>query len=142
MSNVITRTYKKNVKKQKDKDLFNMYYSLMGSIILSTGIIEGRTEDESLELFKKLRKSNFKAESVVDAVKKIQTKDDTIDNLALIYDDKNILSPMVAVYVDETVLPLYRNGFYHGILNHIGKPNIIVESLVESLEGENGEDAE
>lgn len=113
---------KKNAKIAREE----IYYTTIGSIVLSFAIMYEKTEQEARKVYSNLkrRKKSLDGKSIIelsDLVYELYGKPNPIELrswLALFWDKNNIRRPLVAPInpIDNTILPLKKNGEYTGIL--------------------------
>ena len=136
MSNKISKI-KENVEAGRRLKSYTLYGSLIGSVIVSIGKIVNKTEDEMIEDFAKLSKDEelYKCNNVKEVcdyvAKYYGLCEEYKKNLVLVYDTRNMYTPVVTLCVDDTVLPLDKNGSYMGVLSKIGEDYIEVEDIYE-----------
>lgn len=135
----------KRVQKNLENEMLNrqkiIASSLVGSIIIVVEAFKGRpfNIDSLWSIYIALQKDkDFKPENISDAIDKIAERQNVNrnilkENLCLVYDDKNLYSPLVCFYVnvDDAVMPmpLLPDGSLTGILNHLESDNVQVELL-------------
>ena len=134
----------KNVENQKRMEVYEAENSLAGSAILTIAKLVGKTFEESIEDYKKL-KEDF---PVVNNVKELcdylidfyKMKDEYKEGLVLIFDENNVYTPVVTAMVEASTGPIYlpisKSGIYPAIMRNINEDNIIVEQIYEGDENE------
>lgn len=146
MSNKVTRLSKK-VSHKLPFDL-----SLVGSIVTSVSMISGKTYDDAEQYYNELCKNKkwFKGKSVLDICNKTWSdlgngNKSIRSHLGLFYDERNILTPMVAV-CDKDGFPLPNNpsGKPYGIIGHFldGRDYVQMEWLYDEDGNEYAEEGE
>lgn len=136
MSNIVKRIKTKVVKSNEE-----IYNTLVGSIVVSVGIINGLDEKEMKSYYNKLKKKRCQLPMTVAELTKLVWDDigkeentNLRSNLVLVFDLLNIRTPLVAIVNDEgNLLPLKPNGDYTGILMSAaaGSQNVSVEFLFD-----------
>lgn len=145
------RTLKKQIRRKND-----ILNSFMGSAILTAAILTNTSEDEAGKFareFKKniLRRGDITVRKVFktafEAFKKSEIiADALISSAILLYDNSELLSPRVTLYVNGRALPLNKDGIEFGIIGEFNKEeqnprfNISAEPLFDSLEDYINED--
>ena len=136
MSNLVKKI-QKNVEAKKNLELYTLYGSLIGSCIVSIGKLVGMNETEMVKWF-----ANFSLDEELSKCKNVQEVCDYIiskfnmpeeykENLVLVYDTENKYTPVVTICIDNTILPLDKNGMRIGILSHFEEDNIEWEYVYE-----------
>lgn len=100
--------------------------SLFGSIVAAVAMVSLKTYDEAKEYYKELGKNKkwFKGKSVLDICNKVwgEFGSDEAKNksrLALLWDERDILTPMVAVCTDDGIpMPNSPSGKPFGVIGH------------------------
>lgn len=127
-----------NVENTKKVQLYELYNTLCGSIIVSVGKLVNKTEDEMIEDFARFSKDEelAKSKNIKDAcdyiIKDFGMADCFKKNIVLVYDENDLYTPIITLEVDDTILPLDPNGMTLGILNHLD--NAIVEYIYDEDE--------
>lgn len=129
---------RENVEADKKLKLYTLYGTLVGSVIVTFGKLVNKTEEEMLEDFAYYSKDEelFKCKNikeVCDYIKKdYGVIEDYEDNIVLIYDEKNVYTPVVTIMdEDGVVYPLDRDGNAIGVLAHLGSEEVKVEYIYE-----------
>ena len=146
MSNKVTRLSKKVSHK------LPFYMSLIGSIVTSVSMLSGKTYECAEEYYNELCKNKkwFKGKSVLDICNKAWSdlgngNKSIRSHLGLFYDERNILTPMVAV-CDKDGFPLPNNpsGKPYGIIGHFldGRDYVQMEWLYDEDGNEYAEEGE
>ena len=125
MANAVKSIRKNQKKTEKSIDRL-LYSTLIGSIVTSVGIVNGKTRSDMYELFRKLkaRKKTLPTtieELVEHVIKQFDENGDRLKyaNLVLIYDNRQIFTPLVTLTTSEgDLLPLAKDGMYYGILGY------------------------
>lgn len=118
--------------------------TLIGSIITSIGILNGRTIEENYKLFntikrnKQLLEGNNTVEKLVEYINTVFGKSEDrapLASLVLISDLNDVYTPLVAISLDDgetgAIMPLRKDGLYTGILTQLGKDNIQIEFIFD-----------
>lgn len=144
MSNKI-RHIAKGIEKELPFDL-----SLVGSIIAATAMISGKTYEDAEEFYKSI-KNKVKCETVMEYTNFVWNNFGRSSNkqlrshLGLFYDERDILTPMVAV-CDKDGFPLPNNpsGKPYGIIGHFldGRDYVQMEWLYDEDGNEYAEEGE
>lgn len=127
-----------NVEADKKLKLYTLYGTLVGSVIVTFGKLVGKSEDEMLKDFAYYSKDEdlFKCKNIKEVCDYIKRDygviEDYEDNIVLIYDEKNVYTPIVTIMdEDGVVYPLDRDGNAIGVLAHLGSEDIKVEYIYE-----------
>lgn len=144
------RQIKRNIK----QEINPLYYTLVGSIITTIGILTGKSEIQNKKLYQDLNKHKQilkpTVQEITDYIWTIYGNDELIKlraNIVLVYDKLGVRVPMVTLInpETETLLPLKQNGEFTGILKvaNEGRDYIGVEYLYDEdgnkFEGDDNE---
>lgn len=137
MSNKISKI-RENAKARQNYKKYVLYGSLAGSCIVSVGKLAGKTENELVKEFDKL-KTNKEFSSCSNTLEVCDWLFDYFkvdkqykDNLVIVYDEDEVYTPLVTLMVDDTILPLDPDGKSLGVISMIGaKDNIVWERVYE-----------
>lgn len=137
MSNKIKKISKDVLARQNYKK-YVLYGSIIGSCVITIGKLAGKTENELVAEFDKLRNNdNFsKCNNIQEVcdwlIDYFKVDKQYKNNIVLVYDEDGRYTPMVTLEVDGTILPLDPAGTSLGVLSMIGvKDNIIYEYVYE-----------
>lgn len=129
---------RESVEADKKLKLYTLYGTLVGSVIVTFGKLVGKTEEEMLEDFAYYSKDEelFKCKNIKEVCDYIKKEygvvEDYEDNIVLIYDEKNVYTPVVTIMdEDGIVYPLDRDGTAIGVLAHLGSEDIKVECIYD-----------
>ncbi len=125
MANAV-KSIKKNLDKTERKIDKLLYSTLIGSIITSVGIANGKTRHDMYDLFRELKSKRKRLPTTIEelvehVIKIFDPEGDRLKyaNLVLIYDNRQIFTPLVTLTTsDGNLLPLAKNGMYYGILGY------------------------
>lgn len=130
---------RENVEADKKLKLYTLYGTLVGSVIVTLGKLVNKTEDEMLKDFAYYSKDEdlFKCKNIKEVCEYIKrdygVPEEYEDNIVLIYDEKNVYTPVVTIMdEDGVVYPLDRDGNAIGVLAHLGSEDVKVEYIYES----------
>lgn len=137
MSNKIKKISKDVLARQNYKK-YVLYGSIIGSCVITIGKLAGKTENELVAEFDKLRNNdNFsKCNNIQEVcnwlIDYFKVDEQYKNNIVLVYDEDERYTPMVTLEVDGTILPLDPAGTSLGVLSMIGvKDNIVYEYVYE-----------
>lgn len=144
MANAVKSIRKNQQKTDKSIDRF-LYSTLMGSIVTSVGIVNGKTRADIYKLFKTLKSKRKNLPTTIEELVEHVIKQFDEDgnrlkykNFVLIYDNRQIFTPLVTLTTDEgDLLPLAKDGMYYGILGYAKEGRDFVG--YEYIFDENGE---
>lgn len=124
----------KSAKAEESLKKYEMYGSIAGSAIVSIGKLAKKTEAELIKEFELLKNDEefFECKNVVEMCEylfKYFSVDEIYkDNVIILFDEREILTPMVTLLVDDTILPLDPEGkVFTGIFANIDKDYINYE---------------
>ena len=137
MSNAVKKISKNAMARQNYKK-YVLYGSTAGSCIVSVGKLAGKTENELVAEFDKLKNNDdfSKCNNIQEVcdwlIDYFKVDEQYKNNIVLVYDEDERYTPMVTLEVDGTILPLDPAGTSLGILSMIGvKDNIVYEYVYE-----------
>lgn len=137
MSNAVKKISKNAMARQNYKK-YVLYGSTAGSCIVTIGKLAGKTENELIAEFDKLKNNDdfSKCNNIQEVcdwlIDYFKVDEQYKNNIVLVYDEDERYTPMVTLEVDGTILPLDPAGTSLGILSMIGvKDNIIYEYVYE-----------
>lgn len=137
MSNAVKKISKNAMARQNYKK-YVLYGSTAGSCIVTIGKLAGKTENELVAEFDKLKNNDdfSKCNNIQEVcdwlIDYFKVDEQYKNNIVLVYDEDERYTPMVTLEVDGTILPLDPAGTSLGILSMIGvKDNIIYEYVYE-----------
>lgn len=121
-----------------------MKTTLIGTIIMSIGILNGRSKEDMKALFKSMRENSSilpnTAEGLCEYVWRELGSDDNIkakSSLVLITDKEEIRTPMVSFVINECLMPVDENGLAWGVLGLAREGRDTVD--IEYIYNEDGE---
>lgn len=124
MSSKATK-YKKEVEKREALIKNAMYYSCLGSAIVTVAKLAQKTEKEIMDIFPQLKHNEdfAKSKNVQEAVDWLfnyfDVREDFKKYIVFVYDEKGIYTPVVTLCTDgEEPLPLDPNGRKVGVLSY------------------------
>lgn len=135
----------KNVKNNKNKNVYEMCNSTAGSAICTIGKLSGKKEEDILEDFNALRKDfpvkvNTIRELCDFIIGYFGMDEKYKDNLVLVYDERNIMTPLITVEYQTSegsiLCPIPSDGTYTGILASLDKEWASVEYIYGDEENE------
>ena len=113
----------KNIENKNKLDLYTLYNSFFGSVIVTIGKLSGKTEEELISDFARFSKDEKLAlcKNVKEVCNYIindyKMPEVYKKNIVLCYDEKGIYTPIVTLVDEEGIVqPLDRNGTYIGVL--------------------------
>lgn len=136
MSNM-TKSIRKNITAKRNKAVYELYGSPIGSIVVSIGKLVGKTEDEMLRDYKDLQLDTELSKcktirEVCDFIgKKYNLPKEYYNSLVLVSDNRNFFTPIVTIAVEDNILPLNKDGVCFGILANLDKDFCEVEYIYE-----------
>lgn len=117
---------------------YEMYGSIAGSAIVSIGKLAKKTEKELLKEFDNLRKDEnfFKSINIVDMCeylfKYFNVDEEYKQNVILLFDEREMFTPMVTLLVEGTILPLDPEAkIFNGIFANLDKDYIRYEFVFD-----------
>lgn len=123
MSSKATK-YKKEVEKREALIKNAMYYSCLGSAIVTVAKLAQKTEKEIMELFPQLQHNEdfAKSKNVQEAVEWLfnyfDVREDFKKYIVFVYDERGLYTPIVTLCMDDDLLPLDPNGRKVGVLSY------------------------
>lgn len=137
MSNRVKKISKNAMTRQNYKK-YVLYGSLAGSCLVTIGKLAGKTENELVAEFDKLKNNDdfSKCNNIQEVCDWLfdyfKVDEQYKNNIVLVYDEDERYTPMVTLEVDGTILPLDPDGTSLGVLSMIGvKDNIVYEYVYE-----------
>lgn len=137
MSNRVKKIVKE-VQENKNQNVYHMCNCTAGSAICTIGKLAGKKEEEILEAFNTLRK-NFSVK--VNTIRELcdyligyfDMKEEYKENLVLVYDERNIMTPLVTVEYHtpegNILYPIPSDGTYTGIMNYLDREWVSIEFI-------------
>lgn len=144
MSNRVKKIVKE-VQENKNQNVYHMYNCTAGSAICTIGKLAGKKEEEVLDDFNKLRKdSSVKVNTIRELcdylIGYFGMDEKYKDNIVLVYDERNIMTPLVTVeyYTPEgnILCPISSDGNYTGIMNYLDREFVSIEYVYGDDENE------
>lgn len=132
-------------KEQRHTEELMLESTLLGTIVLSIGVLNKVGYEECLKYFKKTTENVASLPNTIIEIANYVWNDLGKDenkplraNLVLLTDTEEVRSPMVGIVLNGEVVPITPNGISYGImvLAREGRPNVDAEYLYD----ENGED--
>lgn len=124
----------KTAKAEESLKKYELYGSIAGSAIVSIGKLAKKTEKELIKEFEILKNDEkfFASKNIVEMCeylfKYFNVEEIYKDNIILLFDEREILTPMITLFVDNTILPLDPEGkVFNGIFANIDKDYINYE---------------
>ena len=137
MSNKVARI-KKNVEERQRYEAFLLENTTAGSALLTIAKLAGVKENKCFVIFQEAEKRNFNSikEMVDYFITVMPIKDNYKDNIVLVYDEDEKMTPVVTVCLEGSAgnimyLPVGENGYCPIILRHLNDKNIVVEHIYE-----------
>ena len=137
MSNRIKKIVKE-VEINKNQNVYHMCNCTAGSAICTIGKLAGKKEEEVLEAFNALRKDfSIKVNTIRELcdylIGYFGMKEEYKDNLVLVDDERNIMTPLVTVGYHtpegEILCPISSDGNYTGILANLDREWVSFEYI-------------
>lgn len=137
MSNRVKKIVKE-VQENKNQNVYHMCNCTAGSAICTIGKLAGKKEEEVLESFNALRKDHsVKVNTIRELcdylIGYFGMKEEYKDNLVLVYDERNIMTPLVTVEYNtpegNIIYPISSDGNYTGILANLDKEWVSIEYI-------------
>lgn len=117
---------------------YELYGSIAGSAIVSVGKLAKKTEKELLKEFEILKKDEkfFESKNIVEMCeylfKYFNVDEKYKNNVILLFDEREIYTPMVTLLVDDTILPLDPDAkIFCGIFANLDKDYINFEFVFD-----------
>lgn len=137
MSNRVKKIVKE-VQENKNQNVYHMCNCTAGSAICTIGKLAGKKEEEILEAFNALRKDfSVKVNTIRELcdylIGYFGMKEEYKDNLVLVYDERNIMTPLVTVEYHtpegNILYPIPSDGTYTGIMNYLDREWVSIEFI-------------
>ena len=137
MSNRVKKIVKE-AQENKNQNVYHMCNCTAGSAICTIGKLAGKKEEEVLESFNALRKNHsVKVNTIRELcdylISYFGMKEEYKDNLVLVYDERNIMTPLVTVEYNtpegNIIYPISSDGNYTGILANLDKEWVSFEYI-------------
>ena len=137
MSNRVKKIVKE-AQENKNQNVYHMCNCIAGSAICTIGKLAGKKEEEVLESFNALRKDHsVKVNTIRELcdylIGYFGMKEEYKDNLVLVYDERNIMTPLVTVEYNtpegNILYPISSDGNYTGILANLDKEWVSIEYI-------------
>lgn len=137
MSNRVKKIVKE-VQENKNQNVYHMCNCTAGSAICTIGKLAGKKEEEVLESFNALRKDHsVKVNTIRELcdylIGYFGMKEEYKDNLVLVYDERNIMTPLVTVEYNTSegniIYPISSDGNYTGILANLDREWVSIEYI-------------
>ena len=137
MSNRVKKIVKE-AQENKNQNVYHMCNCTAGSAICTIGKLAGKKEEEVLESFNALRKDHsVKVNTIRELcdylIGYFGMKEEYKDNLVLVYDERNIMTPLVTVEYNtpegNIIYPISSDGNYTGILANLDKEWVSIEYI-------------
>lgn len=137
MSNRVKKIVKE-AQENKNQNVYHMCNCTAGSAICTIGKLAGKKEEEILVSFNALRKdSSVKVNTIRELcdylIGYFGMKEEYKDNLVLVYDERNIMTPLVTVEYNtpegNILYPISSDGNYTGILANLDKEWVSIEYI-------------
>lgn len=128
----------KTTKAEESLKKYEMYGSIAGSAIVSIGKLAKKTEKELLKEFDNLKKDEnfFESKNIVDMCeylfKYFNVDEEYKENVILLFDEREMFTPMVTLLVEGTILPLDPEAkIFNGIFANLDKDYIRYEFVFD-----------
>ena len=137
MSNRVKKIVKE-VQENKNQNVYHMCNCTAGSAICTIGKLAGKKEEEILEAFNALRKDfSVKVNTIRELcdylIGYFGMKEEYKENLVLVYDERNIMTPLVTVEYNtpegNIIYPIPSDGTYTGIMNYLDREWVSIEFI-------------
>ena len=137
MSNRVKKIVKE-AQENKNQNVYHMCNCTAGSAICTIGKLAGKKEEEILVSFNALRKDHsIKVNTIRELcdylIGYFGMKEEYKENLVLVYDEKNIMTPLVTVEYNtpegNILYPISSDGNYTGILANLDKEWVSIEYI-------------
>lgn len=135
MSNRVKKI-SENAKARQNYKKYVLYGSVIGSCLVTIGKLAGKTENELVVEFDKLKNNDdfSKCNNIQEVCDWLfgyfKVDEQYKNNIVLVYDENERYTPMVTLEVDGTILPLDPNGVSLGVISMIGTRDDIVYEYV------------
>ena len=137
MSNRVKKIVKE-AQENKNQNVYHMCNCTAGSAICTIGKLAGKKEEEVLVSFNALRKDHsIKVNTIRELcdylIGYFGMKEEYKENLVLVYDERNIMTPLVTVEYNtpegNILYPISSDGNYTGILANLDKEWVSIEYI-------------
>lgn len=137
MSNRVKKIVKE-VEINKNQNVYHMCNCTAGSAICTIGKLAGKKEEEVLDAFNALRKDfSIKVNTIRELcdylIGYFGMKEEYKENIVLVYDERNIMTPLVTVEYHTSegniLCPISSDGNYTGILANLDKEWVSFEYI-------------
>ena len=137
MSNRVKKIVKE-AQENKNQNVYHMCNCIAGSAICTIGKLAGKKEEEILVSFNEIRKDHsVKVNTIRELcdylIGYFGMKEEYKDNLVLVYDERNIMTPLVTVEYNtpegNIIYPISSDGNYTGILANLDKEWVSIEYI-------------
>lgn len=137
-----------NLEQMKRTKIVEMENCTMGSILVTFAKLANKTEETALLLFEGLKDNpDFHPNNIKEAcdyVKDVLFSEidfsELLPYIVLVYDENNILSPLVTIYndIDDVLYPISSTGMTGGVIAQYMKGNdsITIEYIYDDVEYE------
>ena len=137
MSNRVKKIVKE-AQENKNQNVYHMCNCTAGSAICTIGKLAGKKEEEVLESFNAIRKDHsVKVNTIRELcdylIGYFGMDEKYKENIVLVYDERNIMTPLVTVEYNTTegniIYPISSDGNYTGILANLDKEWVSFEYI-------------
>ena len=137
MSNRVKKIVKE-AQENKNQNVYHMCNCTAGSAICTIGKLAGKKEEEVLESFNAIRKDHsVKVNTIRELcdylIGYFGMKEEYKENIVLVYDERNIMTPLVTVEYNtpegNILYPISSDGNYTGILANLDKEWVSIEYI-------------
>ena len=137
MSNRVKKIVKE-AQENKNQNVYHMCNCTAGSAICTIGKLAGKKEEEILVSFNVLRKDHsIKVNTIRELcdylIGYFGMKEEYKENIVLVYDERNIMTPLVTVEYNtpegNILYPISSDGNYTGILANLDKEWVSIEYI-------------
>ena len=137
MSNRVKKIVKE-AQENKNQNVYHMCNCTAGSAICTIGKLAGKKEEEVLESFNAIRKDHsVKVNTIRELcdylIGYFGMKEEYKENIVLVYDERNIMTPLVTVEYNtpegNIIYPISSDGNYTGILANLDKEWVSIEYI-------------
>ena len=137
MSNRVKKIVKE-AQENKNQNVYHMCNCTAGSAICTIGKLAGKKEEEILVSFNVLRKDHsIKVNTIRELhdylISYFGMKEEYKENIVLVYDERNIMTPLVTVEYNtpegNILYPISSDGNYTGILANLDKEWVSIEYI-------------
>ena len=137
MSNRVKKIVKE-AQENKNQNVYHMCNCTAGSAICTIGKLAGKKEEEVLVSFNAIRKDHsVKVNTIRELcdylIGYFGMKEEYKENLVLVYDERNIMTPLVTVEYNtpegNILYPISSDGNYTGILANLDREWVSIEYI-------------